>query len=44
MKNILVAILVALTVALGIYAIAQGTSPYNTRTTAEYRQMVGEGK
>ena len=44
MKKILFSIAVAVMIALGIYALAQGPSEYETRTTKEYRQMVGEGK
>ena len=44
MKKILLVVALFATVALGIYALAQGPSPYETRTCKEYRQMLGEGK
>ena len=44
MKKLLLVVALFATVALGIYALAQGPSEYNRRTTAEYRQMIGEGK
>ena len=44
MKKVLLIVALFATVALGIYALAQGPNEYNTRTRAEYRQMVSEGK
>lgn len=43
MKKILMIVAIIATVALGIYGLSQ-PNEYNERTTAEYRQMIGEGK
>lgn len=43
MKKLLVIVALIATVALGIYAMCQ-PNEYNSRTRAEYRQMVSEGK
>lgn len=44
MKKLLMVVAFIAIVALGIIAVAQGPSPYETRTCKEYRQMLGEGK
>lgn len=43
MKKILMIVAIIATVALGIWCVCQ-PNEYNERTTAEYRQMIGEGK
>ena len=44
MKKLLMVVAFIALVTLGVIAIAQGPSPYETRTCKEYRQMLVEGK